>query len=310
MEPAQERLALAHPTTLPCPTVPSQPPRADPPASLSGFVMVTIAAASWGTWSLFLRPTHLPSTVTTAIIFLVMGLVTLPVALRGPRMVWDRTTLGLLAANTVFDALNIVAFFGAIAHTTIAIAVLTHYLAPILIALAAPRIDGVVTRGARPAAAVALGGLVIILEPWHAPADGAVLGAALGVASAVCYAGNVFTVRRLAGRIGATRALTYHTLLAAVVLAPLVAGHLAELTPSNVGLLVAGATTIGAASGVMFTVGLVRIGSARAAVLTYIEPIVAVAVGAVVWDEPLHPIAMLGGLLVLGAGVQVARKAR
>jgi drug/metabolite transporter (DMT)-like permease len=126
----------------------------------------------------------------------------------------------------------------------------------------------------------------------------------------VCYAGNVFTVRRLAARIGATRAMTYHALPAAAVLAPLVVGHLGQLTPANVGLVVAGAMTIGAGSGIVFAVGLLRIGSARAAVLTFMEPIVAVAVGAVVWDETLHPIAMFGGLLVLGAGFQVARKAR
>jgi drug/metabolite transporter (DMT)-like permease len=259
---------------------------------------------------LFLRPTHLASTVATPVMFLVMGLVTLPLALRGPRMVWDRTTLGLVAANAAFDALNLVAYFAALTHTTVAIAVLTHYLAPILIALAAPWVDGVVTRGARPAAAVALGGLVIILEPWHAPADGAVLGAVLGVASAMCYAGNVFASRRIAARIGATRALCYHALFAVVMLAPLAVGQLGQLAPWNVGLLGAGATTIGAASGIVFMVGLVRIGSARAAVLTFMEPIVAVVVGAVVWEEPLHPIAMFGAALVLGAGVQVARKAR
>lgn len=272
--------------------------------------MVTIAAASWGTWSLFLRPIHLPAIVTSPIVFLVMGLAALPVALRGPRTVWDRTTLRLLAANVVVDALNLVAFFGAIEHTTIAIAVLTHYLAPILVALAAPRIDGVVTRGAGRAAAVALGGLAIILEPWRAPADGAVIGALLGVGSAICYAGNVFIVRRLVARIGAARTQSYHALLAGVAMAPLAAGHVDQLTPGSLGLLCAGAATIGAASGVVFLVGLARIGSARTAILTFIEPIVAVVVGAVVWDEPLHPIAMLGGVLVLGAGIEVARKAR
>ena len=288
--------------------LPAEP--ADPPPGRAGFVMVAAAAASWGTWSLILRPTHLPATITTPIIFLVMGLVALPVALRGPRTRWDRRTIGLLAANAAFDALNVTAFFAALDHTTVAIAVLSHYLAPILIALAAPRIDGVVTRGAGPAAAVALGGLVIILEPWHAPADGALLGALLGVGSAFCYAGNVFTVRRVAARIGATRAQAYHTLLAGVVMAPLLAGHLDEITPSALGLLVGGAVTIGATSGIVFTIGLLRIGSARAAVLTFLEPIVAVAVGALVWDEPLHPIALLGGVLVLGAGLEVARKAR
>jgi drug/metabolite transporter (DMT)-like permease len=272
--------------------------------------MVALAAASWGTWSLILRPTHLPATVTSPIIFLVMALVALPVALRGPRLVWDREVIGLIAANAVFDALNVVTFFAAIDHTTVAIAVLTHYLAPILIALAAPRIDGVVTPGARPAAVVALAGLVVILEPWHAPAGGAVLGAVLGLGSAICYAGNVFTTRRAAARIGASRAMAYHAVLAAAALAPLAAGHLGDITPRALGLLVGGAATIGAVSGIVFAVGLTRIGSARAAVLTFIEPIVAVAVGVIVWDEPLHPIAMLGGVLVLGAGIQVAQKAR
>jgi len=280
-----------------------------PRSKLAGFAMVTLAAASWGTWSLFLRPSHLPALVTSPIIFLVMGIVALPAALRGPRAVWDRSTVALVAANAALDALNVLAFFAAIQFTTVAIAVLSHYLAPILIALAAPRIDGVESRGARPAAVVALLGLVIILEPWQAPAAGALLGASLGVASAVCYCGNVFVVRRLAGRIGAARALSYHSLLGGVALAPLLIGRTSEITGTGLALLCAGATTIGAASGVVFALGLLRIGSARTAVLTFAEPIVAVTVGAVVWGEPLHPIAMLGGALVLGAGLQVARKA-
>jgi drug/metabolite transporter (DMT)-like permease len=277
---------------------------------LAGFALVAVAAASWGTWSLFLRPTLLPATVTTPIIFGVIGLVTLPSALRAPRVAWDRATIGLVVANAALNGLNVLAFFAAIQHTTVAIAVLTHYIAPVLVALAAPRIDGVVTRGAGPAAAVALAGLVVILEPWRAPADGAVLGAVLGVGSAACYAGNVFTVRRIAARIGVARALSYHALLAAAAMAPLAAGRLGELTPAHLGLLAAGAAALGAASGVAFSVGLLRIGSARAAVLTFIEPLVAVTVGAVVWREPLHPLAVLGGVLVLGAGIEVARKAR
>src|SRR5688572_5000195 len=103
--------------------------------------MVTLAAASWGTWSLFLRPTGLPPTVTTPIMFVVMGLVALPFALRMPRATWDKKTVALLLGNTAFDVLNVITFFAAIHYTTVAIAVLSHYVAPIMIALAAPRID-------------------------------------------------------------------------------------------------------------------------------------------------------------------------
>lgn len=274
---------------------------------LAGLFMVTLAAASWGTWSLFLRPTGLPGTVTAPLIFLVIALAPLPFTWRLPRVRWDRATVALLLANGAFNAVNMATFFGALSHTTVAIAVLTHYLAPILVALAAPRIDGVANPAAGRAAVVALLGLVIVLEPWHAPPAGAVFGAVLGLISAVCYAGNVFTVRRVAARIGAVRAMSYHSLVAAVVLIPFAIGDLGAVTLPDLGLLLAGGATLGALSGVMFVVGLVRVGSARAAVLTFAEPLVAVAVGALAWGEALHPLAAVGGAMILGAGIHVAR---
>lgn len=277
---------------------------------LAGFLMVTLSAASWGLWSLFLRPTELPALVTSPIVLLVMGLVALPFALRQPRAAWDRATIALVLANTAFDALNLITFFAAISTTSVAIAVLSHYVAPILIALAAPRIDGVEQRGAIPAAAVALAGLVIVLQPWGASVEGAALGTLYGVLSAFCYAGNMFVVRRLALRIGPMKAMAYHALLAAALLAPFAIPYAGQITTADVGLIGAGAATIGCASGVIFATGLARIGSARAAVLTFAEPLVAVAVGVLVWEETLHPLAIVGGLLVLGAGIHVAGKAR
>jgi DME family drug/metabolite transporter len=278
---------------------------------VAGLLMVTLTAASWGTWSLFLRPTGLPPSVTSPILFVVMGLVALPFALRAPKVTWTRRKVSLILANTAFDVLNILTFFAAIDVTTVAIAVLSHYLAPILIALAAPRIDNVPSKGVAPAALVALGGLIIILEPWSTPAEGAALGALLGVTSAVCYAGNMFVVRRLALEVGPTKAMSYHSLLGAVVLAPLLLTHdLGTVELPDVGLLVAGAATIGAASGVIFAIGVARIGSERAAVLTFAEPLVAVCVGVLAWSEPLRPLAIVGGVLVLGAGIHVALKTR
>jgi drug/metabolite transporter (DMT)-like permease len=271
--------------------------------------MVTVAAASWGTWSLFLRPTGLPATVTGPVVFLVMGLCALPLARREPRPRWRRDAVVLLIANAALDALNVLTFFGAMTYTSVAIAVVTHYLAPILIALAAPRIDGTRTRGAVPAALVALAGLVIVLQPWRTPAAGAVVGAALGTASAVCYAANVFVVRRLAARVGAARAIAYHGVLGAALIAPFGLGGLAAVTWPDLARLSLGAATLGALAGVLFVIGLQRIGAARAAVLTFAEPIVAVLVGFVAWGEAPAPIAALGGALVLGAGIYVARTA-
>lgn len=271
--------------------------------------MVVLAAGTWGTWSLFLRHSTAPASVFGLILFLVMGLVPLPVALRKRGGIWDKTTVGLILVHGVFDALNVLAFFAAINHTTVALAVLTHYLAPILIAAISPYVDKTATR-ATGAAMFALAGLVIILEPWRSPADGALVGAALGASSALCYAGNVLALRPLIARIGGPAALSYHSLVAAAICAPLAAGSLGALTSHDLGWIVAGALIPGVVAGFLFNAGLGRIGSARTAVLTFAEPLVAVAIGALVWGEDLHPLAALGGALVLGAGIHVARKAR
>lgn len=278
-------------------------------ASLAtGMAMVTCAAASWGTWSLFLRPTGLSAWVMSPIMFAIMAVVAFPLTLRDPPARWDRNTVLLLVGNTISDAVNVITFFAALTYTTVAIAVVTHYLAPILIALASPRVEGTLARGARPAAVVALVGLAILLEPWRGASDGAVAGALLGAVSAVAYAANVFIVRRLAARIGAARVMSYHSALAAVVMLPFAVSGLATVSWTDFALLAAGSTTVGALSGVVFVAGLARIGSSRAAVLTFAEPLVAVAVGALVWGEPLRPVAAVGGVLVLAAGIHVARQ--
>ena len=128
-------------------------------------MLVAGAASLWGLWSLFLRPTGLPGAATGPLMLLMIGVWTLPLALREPPGRWDRTTALLLLANAGLDAINVVTFFGALDHTTVAIATLTHYLTPVIVALAAPYIDGVITRGAATAAGFATLGLALVLEP-------------------------------------------------------------------------------------------------------------------------------------------------
>lgn len=276
------------------------------PAPPRGVIAVAGAACLWGTWSLFLRDTGLPATVTTPMMLLFVGLWSLPVAWREPPARWDRAALALIAANTVFDAINVVTFFAALDRTTVAIAVLTHYLAPILVALSAPRIDGTITDGAPAAALVATVGLSLLLEPWRDAGAGAWAGAALGGISAVAYAGNVFVVRRLVPRIGAGRTIAYHSLAAAALLAPLGLGAAAQIEARDVAVMAGASLVLGAVAGISFASGLRVIGSARAAVLTFCEPLVAVVVGWVAFGETLSGWAIVGGGLVLGAGVAVA----
>jgi DME family drug/metabolite transporter len=272
-----------------------------------GTLAVVAAASSWGLWSLSMRPSALPAMTFALVVFLVMGVVTLPaVALEKPAT-WSRRALVLLVLNGFWDAANVLTFFGAMQETTVAVAVLTHYLAPVLVAVLAPHVDGERVRGAVPGAIIACVGLTLVLEPWRGQAD--LLGAALGTASAFAYAGNVFTVRRLAPLIGASRVISYHSFIAAIMVAPFAIG--AGVVPGAKALAwsVGGACVLGALAGVVYVRGLQVIGASRAAMLAYAEPVVAVVVGAVAWGEAVGALALLGVALIVGSGVYVAKPA-
>jgi drug/metabolite transporter (DMT)-like permease len=275
-----------------------------------GFLLVAAAAMAWGLWSLVLRPTGLPARVTAPVSMALTGILSLiAVPLEGAPARWDRISVALLLGNAVFDGLNMITFFGAIEHTTVAVAVLTHYLAPVLIALLAPTIERTRIPGGVVAAVGGLFGLALILEPWRPEnyAGDLPLGALLGSLSAVAYAGNVFVVRRLGPRIGNARSLAYHSLLSAALLAPFAVGHLAAIELGDLALLTAGAAALGTLAGLAYIRGLTRIGSSRASILTFLEPIVAVLVGWLIWREPLGVGALIGGACVLGAGGWVIR---
>jgi drug/metabolite transporter (DMT)-like permease len=273
----------------------------------AGVLQVVTAACLWGTWSLFLRPAAVPALSSSPVLFAVTALALAPLAMREtPAPRWDRAALVLLFATSALDAVNVVTFFGAMDRTTVAVAVLTHYFAPLFIALLAPIVDRERIRGAIVAAAVATVGLALVLRPWTAHGR-TLAGGLLGSVSALAYGANVFVVGRLAARVGPARAIAWHAVLAAVLLVPFADLGALRATGGRAVFLVVGALVPGAFAGWLFVRGLGRIGSTRAAVLAYLEPLVAVVIGWTVWHERLAPISIVGGALVLGAGAWVTR---
>lgn len=283
----------------------------------SAYVRVALAATAWGTWSLFLRPAGVDPRWSSAIMLTVVTLAAAPTLLRsgargpteGPprraREWWAIVGLG------VFDAANAGLFFAAMSVTSIAVAVLSHYLAPVFVASVAPWVLRTPrARGALPMAVVALIGLALVLEPWRI--EGSVgrplLGAALGAGSAVFYAANVLITKKVGPRFTAEEQLVYHAALSALILAAVAWWLRAPLPTMRGALIVSFASLIvGASAGLAFLQGLKRIPAEHAGMLTFLEPLTAVLVAWLYWGEQPGISAALGGSLVLVAGVFAIR---
>jgi drug/metabolite transporter (DMT)-like permease len=278
-----------------------------------GYAMVALAAAQWGTWPLVLhaadavRPT--PAVLQSTIVLGIVALASAPLVLR------DRIARRATAAQWAGiawlgagDALNATLFFRAYAVTSVGIAVTTHFLAPIFVAIASPLLLRERLAGRTwLAVAAAFGGLVLLLRPWGA-AFGAsdVYGAALGAGSAVFYASNVIMNKRLVGAFSGSELVCFHCACAFVGLAPFVPAHAwAEVHPRAFAILAVGALGPGTFAGLLFTWALRRIPASHATILTLLEPLVAFAVGVLVMHQPLALVSLVGGLFILGSAAIV-----
>ncbi len=264
-------------------------------------------------WPLFLRRIEavgaLPSTLETAVVMAVITLVSAAAMWRDPSAARaPRRARGWLIGLGVSDALNVLLFFAAYKRT-VAEAVVTHYLMPVFVALTAPHVLGEKMAPRTVFAAIlSFFGLVIMLARWSGPpVMGAVLvSAALGTASAVCYAATVIGNKLVAPWYSTSEAMFWHGLVATALLAAVVPPSAwAAVDRRAVVLLLAVSVGPGGLAGLAFVWGLRRMPAAHASTLTLLEPLVAVLIGAAFLGEKLGARSALGGALILGGALMV-----
>jgi len=276
--------------------------------------MIAIAASGWGTWPLILKRAPMPASLQSAIVMLVITIASFPFMLRDRvrmRASWRQWLA--VAWLGVSDAGNIGTFFAAYQRTSVAIAVLTHYLTPILVAVLAPAVvrerPSARTFGA---VAISFAGLVLLLEPWRAGLSREdLIGAALGSASAFFYASNVLVNKRLTAVFSGSEMMFFHGLVTVPILFAFVPGSEYGLVSQQaLGTVVLGALGPGTLSGLLFVWGLRRVAASHASVLTLLEPFVAVVLAAAVLGEGIGILPIAGGLLIIaGAAVVVTNAA-
>jgi drug/metabolite transporter, DME family len=278
--------------------------------STLGYVLVALAASLWGLWPLILRHAPMDPLLQAAIATTVLTIGSLPFILRdrSPVKARPKDWLGVVWLG-IGNAANTGLFFAAYQRTSTAIAVLTHCLAPIFVALLAPIVLREKTRERTfVAVAVAFAGLVLLLQPWREGLSRTdVIGGALGGASAIFYASNVLVNKGLVKTFSGSELLFFHGLVAAPLLFAFVPHHALSGAPvRSLAIVAAGGLGPGICGGLFFMWGLRRIAASHASILTLLEPFVALVLATLFLRETLTILALFGGLLILGGALLVA----
>jgi drug/metabolite transporter (DMT)-like permease len=294
-------------------------------ATLRAMRSVIAAATLWGCWSIVFRSAEAASTtplsaaVETTVVFIVILACAGPIALilrlrarsvevaavRSHRQWWALAVLG------VVDAGNALCFFAAMQRTTVAIAVLCHCLAPLIVAAVSPFVLQEKPRATTSAAlALSLCGLVLLLEPWGQASAADLDGAVLALASAGLYAGSVLLGKKLGGAFLVVELAAWPKLTSVPVLLLAVAS---SSTPASLEaepglILVVGGVVCGALPLWLYYRGLANLPASQVGVLTLVEPLVAVLVGVFVWGEPLGVSGVVGAGLMVAGALLIARR--
>ena len=272
---------------------------------------LTLSMVIFGTIGIFRRYIPLPSSLVamtrglTGMLFLLLVMVLRKCGMNRTAV---RRKLGLLCLSGADIGVNWILLFEAYNYTSVATATLCYYLAPMFVILASPLVVGErLTAKKLICVLTALLGMVFVsgvLESGGGSSD--LKGVLLGLGAAVLYASVVLMNKQL-GDVPAYDRTIVQLGSSAAVLLPyvLLTEELGALTftPGTIGLLlVVGIVHTGIAYALYFG-SLMQLKAQTAAILSYIDPVVAVLLSALVLREHMSLLSGLGAVLVLGAAV-------
>ena len=268
------------------------------------------AVAAFGTIGIFVRGIGLPASV----IALVRGAVGAAFLLLLARLRHTpidrgllRRRLGLLVLSSAMMSFNWITLFESYRYTTVATATLCYYMAPIFVTLASPvLLKERLTLRKLLCVGMALWGMVFVsgVPQSGMPAPAEMRGILLALCSAALYAG-VILINKCLSEVPAYDRTLFQLAAAAVVMVPyiLLTEEVSALWFTLTGtllLLIVAVFHTGWCYALYFG-SMTLLPAQTVALFSYIDPIVAVLLSALLLKEPLGWSGMLGAALVLGS---------
>ncbi len=228
--------------------------------------------------------------------------------LRGQRLdgVTIRRCFFSLVLSGALIGLNWILLFEAYQYTSVAVATLCYYMAPILVILLSPLLlKERLTWRKGACVLVALIGMVLVsgVLTTGIPAKAEALGILLGLGAAALYAGVILMNKRLAD-VGAYDKTVLQLAAAGAVLLPYVL-----MTPADAGAVTPLVVLLVAVVGIVHT-GIAyalyfgsmgKLPAQTVALYSYIDPVTAIILSLLIFKEPMGLAGAIGAALILGA---------
>jgi drug/metabolite transporter (DMT)-like permease len=247
-------------------------------------------------------------TAVLAVRFTVAGVLLLGLAVvRRDRLPRRSQLLALLLLGAMGYALQSFCYFNALTHASAGLVALLLYTYPALVVV----LSAVLSRAMPPRATavallVALVGTALTIGPV---AGGETAGVLLGLGAALTYSVYIVVSNRWIVGLGPL-AVSAVIMSAAAVVYDAAAVVTRPTMPTSVSAwaaLLAVATVCTVLSVSTFFAGLRRLGPSQTSIVSTLEPVVSVALGAAALGESLGALQLVGGALVIAAVVALAR---
>lgn len=214
----------------------------------------------------------------------------------------------LLTLSGVSLGLNWIFLFIAYRITTVAVASLCNYMAPVIVIALSPFVlKEKLTLPKALCVAVAFVGIVLVSGLIEGDAQDVNLsGIAMGMLAAAAFVGIVLCNKKI-GQIDPMTKSAYQLLVSAAVVLPYVLiknGGIPFVTDgtSVLLILVLGIVQTGIAY-IFYFYGMGVLPVQSVVILGYLEPVVTVLTGVLILRQPISPLGILGAVLILGAAM-------
>ena len=269
-------------------------------------ILMALSMAVFGTLPVFVKNIPLSSAeiaLYRAVLAAVLTGIYIAAAKKNAKFKRIRRELPLILVSGAAMGINWILLFEAYRYTSVSVATLSYYFAPVIVTIACPFLFRERLTAKQIFCFVMATAGVVLITGVGGLGGSDLKGIALGLSAAVFYASVILLNKRIRTVDGINRTFIQFITAAAVLLPYTAAAegfHLMSLDfAGTLNLLAVGFIHTGVTYCLYFS-SVTGLTGQQAAVLSYIDPLVAVVMSVTVLGESITPLQAAGGLMILG----------